>query len=209
MVTSTWREPPALIPLEVKEVVRNGSKLQPCPLLSFHIRFGQHGWATFYIDDYCGTLAVVSDWGAWAYRWGRSKAGLGIDPPDLSVCLYKRFRNDAHYVAKKLMSDVKDGYDAEATEREVRSRILDLRRQQRCTREQAKEAWDYLDSVAWHDGPHAVADELCSDELREFTGDEYYEYIEYSPPHAYYVLREQLLPAFFDALGAHLKECSL
>ena len=175
-------------------------------VLVFYLRFGSMGWADFYVDDEHGTLAVVSDWGTWSHRWGRGP-WLGRSE-ELSRMLYAQ--TNCYYVADKLSYGVKNGYDPEDTRDGVLECIVERRKTGGCTREAAREAYDYAKKeLCWDQPEHQIADALCEDPLREFTGDAYFEFLVYSPPHSYFVLRDQLLPAFFEVLGAHLKESTL
>ncbi len=198
MVKATWRQPPPLIPLET------GARTSD-DVLAIHLTFNAGGWATFYIDDARGTLAVVSDWGSWSHRWGRGP-WLAVEPPCLSRALAENFGKDVHYVAKKLCYGVNDEYDARATRVEVLSHILQRRREGTLTQSQAREAWDYAELIEWEHGPYVVAEELNSATMVDVMGCEYYEFIEYTPPTSYFVLREQLLPRFHEALQLHFAE---
>lgn len=198
MVQKVMRPAPPLPELEVAQV-EHGSTL------AIRLRFKGGGWATFYIDDDQGTLALVSDWGSWAHRWGRG-SWLGVDPPDLSrALLHLTERNSSDYVPRKLFMGVRDQYDEQETRRDVTRHILQSRRDRpaRHSRASAREAYDHLDSIEWG-SEHHVAEALTEWPLDDFFQSDFYEHIVYSPPSSYFVVRDQLVPAFHEALARYL-----
>lgn len=164
-------------------------------VISIHLLFQPHGWATFYVDDAQGTLAVASDWGSYSYRWGRG-SHLAVDPPDLSRALATRF--GAHYVANKLFPE-HHVYDPQATERAWRDWLIQLRRDGSIGREEAREAWDEIGLLDFGGEPPL-------DDAHKAMGSDVWELTETSE-HPWFVrLRDDLLPAFLAELRTELSK---
>lgn len=172
---------------------------------AIHLRFKPFGWATVYIDDERGTLAIESDWGTFSHRWGK---GTHLHPSSLLTQALPQFLKDRWYTAGKLGSGHKKEYDAQATERAVRERLLERRRAVRIAAPLAREAWGELDrAIDWDAGPEIVVMQL--DENRaicDALGMEgmNYELMERRHPSSYLVLRDQLIPALLEVLPAEL-----
>jgi hypothetical protein len=169
---------------------------------SIHLVFKSYGWATFYVDDAQGTLAVESDWGSYAHRWGRG-AWLGVEPHDLSLALATRLGID--YVARKLFLGRENelrAYDEKATERRWREDILQGRRRGWILRGDARDAWDALADVDFSSGPELVWHEAPR-ELRDVIGDPCEAFV-YTETPRFLTVRNVLLPAFLAALRAEL-----
>ena len=91
------------------------------------------GWAILLIDE-TGFFGVCSDYGDYAYLW----AGHGRkDFREFVIGLVK----NPEYAANKLSHGVRE-YDAEATQKNVRARILELRRDGRLEKDRARDEWD-------------------------------------------------------------------
>jgi hypothetical protein len=167
---------------------------------TYHLIFKPFGWATFYVDDQHGTLAIESDWGNYAYRWGRGQ-WLGVDPPDLSPDLSRALLQfgSCDYIARKLFRGQDEEYDPDATEREIRVEILRLRRSGTFDRDEARCAMTLVERIDWHDPSAAYSNE----ELRELI-EEPWEYVRRGPTAWFLVMRDQVLPAFLRVLREDL-----
>lgn len=118
---------------------------------AYHFVFEHGGWATFYIDDERGTLAVVSDWGTRSYRWGRG-AWLSVDPPDLSrALLHFTANNHYDYVTGKLFSGDREEYDQVETLKEFKRHLISRRRDGWLERDEARELWTQLLEIDFYD----------------------------------------------------------
>lgn len=167
---------------------------------AYYFRLAPVGWAIWYVDDRTGTLALESDWGSYAHRWGRGD-WLGVDPPDLTLAIATRLGTD--YLARKLFGDRARAYDAEKTKAAVRGRVLDLRRVCELDREEARAVWIQLDKVDWYCWENA------SRHLQELLAGvvlgEVFEYYRDSDTAWFLVVRDQLFPLLIDALRADRK----
>lgn len=104
-----------------------------------------------------GEITIVSSWGTYAYAW------WGTDKADFRDFILA-MRRDTDYLFRKLGG--RSIFDGEATEREIKSRILAARKQGLITAEQARDEWelserfeDYDDWSVWAATDHSFTDE--------------------------------------------------
>lgn len=90
------------------------------------------------ISRECGEILIHSSFGTWAYQWGN----LGI--PFRHFLLKANF----DYVFTKFMGDDLQCFDGEARVRAVFKMILRYSRESYLTKDQARELWDEVRSVA-------------------------------------------------------------
>ncbi len=171
--------------------------------LTIHLVFRPMGWATFVVDDAQGTLSIESDWGSYAYRWGRGE-WLGVEPPDLSRALAGHIGSDHDYIARKLVSPVHET-DVAATVRYVRKEILRMRRERALDAFDARWAWDCLVDVDTEDEFYSAMNELPLN--RYFC--EPWNLVLTRATGRFLVVRDHLLPAFVEQLRAHLRAADL
>lgn len=183
----------SLPPLSLKSTVVYDAR-------AYHFVFEPLGWATWYVDDRTGTLALESDWGSYAYRWGRG-SWLGVDPPDLSLALATRLGCD--YVARKLFGPRATAHDAEATKSEFRREIRERRRAGEFDRETARALWRELDDVDWSSAESVQQSFSYGLLAEQFT--DAWELCMESETAWFRVVRDQLLPVFLDALRKEAK----
>ncbi len=162
---------------------------------AYHFEFAPLGWATWYVDDRAGTLALKSDWGGYTHRWGRG-SWLGVEPPDLSRALATRLGAD--YIARKLVGTRARTHDAMATEAEFRREVTERRRAGHLDRETARLLWLELDDVDWSSA-ESVQREMACGLLAEHFTDAWESCVE-SDTAWFRVIRDQLLPVFLNAL---------
>jgi hypothetical protein len=182
------------------------SKVTVSRSLTIHARFAPHGWATFVIDDTQGTLSITSDWGDWAYRWGRG-SNLGVSSHDLSEALRTRFGHD--YVASKLLAGNTWVFDEDASRRRVRERLLRMRRERALSSEDAREAWNAIESE-FESVDQLVGIARDCDPLNDALDHQPWEYVGHVTSPRYLVLRDTLLPvlrkALVDGVGSSTAE---
>lgn len=116
----------------------------------YDLRWGKCGWATFTIDENGGLFNCQSDYGDYNYAWPRHGR--------------KSFK---HYIIQDLVRDPdyflgkvakEDYFDSQKAEKAWKAKIIELRKDGECTKEQAREAWDYL--------VHELDDSLSLDYLQ-------------------------------------------
>lgn len=171
---------------------------------AYSFRF-KWGWAIFTINESTGEVAICSDWGSYSHRWHVGALGERADGSRVTLTEFlagccSRDRDD--YVVRKLKLDsqskcLEDVFDREATLQGVRKCVREYRREQRLTRDEARELWH--EALAWVDHEYGCTFESCPDQLCRFlngTIDAAYEYIERKPSVRFVFLRDQLLPFF-------------
>lgn len=166
-------------------------------VLSVHLVFEPFGWATFYVDDTQGTLSIESDWGSWAYRWGRG-ANLGVEPHDLSLAIATGFGAD--YIARKRVAGATTVYDEVATRSGMRQEVLRLRRKQEISAEDAACVWEVIEQGDF--SSEAGVERVAWDSsVTEILADrEPWDWIEHGECPRFALLRDQLLPLFIAEL---------
>ena len=157
--------------------------------LTIHATFKPIGWATYVIDDDQGTLSITSDWGDWAYRWGRGK-WIGVDPPDLSLALKTRF--DIDYVANKLDPN-RQAFSWDKTQKELHRLIAQARRKGELSKEDARDAWDSLNYDLHFEEMLSTIHEHSV--LNSLFGDDTYYSAEYVDTSRFISLKQVVLPA--------------
>lgn len=92
-------------------------------------------WAEITVDEKLGLLQISSDYGGYEYRWGSH----GRES-------FKHFLveigRDKDYICKKLAG--RDEYDRDTTEDDLKARVLRARRENSCTKEEARAVWRYV-----------------------------------------------------------------
>jgi len=94
------------------------------------------GWAIIFLDS-AGCFAALSDYGDWSYRWSVLGFAEGEDIRKfLLTC-------DDDYLLRKLGQGRKE-YDPEGTLESAKSAIIEARRDDRWTKDEARDEWDSL-----------------------------------------------------------------
>lgn len=95
-------------------------------------------WASFVIDEYDGSLQIMSDFGDWSYLWG----------PNHGRKSFKHFlveiEKDPSYLTMKLGQGQDTVLDIDRTISAVKDIIIFRRRNLDFSREEAREAWDEI-----------------------------------------------------------------
>jgi hypothetical protein len=168
--------------------------------LTIHATFESFGgWATFVIDDAQGTLSITSDWGDWAYRWGRG-SHLGSSP-ELSEALAGGIGRDYDYCARKLTAGSATVFDEDATRKAMRKHVLDERRRGAIDRHHARAAWEESGGEFSNEDAFFHLLERSPD-LSEALGDEPWFFVRHADSPRFLTLREFLLPFLHRTLVA-------
>lgn len=102
----------------------------------YDIRWKRNGWATFTIDENGGLFSVQSDFGNYNYAWpnhGRES---------FKHYIIQELVRDPDYFLGKVAS--KDYFDSDKAEKQWKAKIIELRKDRECTKEQARDAWQFL-----------------------------------------------------------------
>lgn len=149
----------------------------------------REGWAVFLLDSN-GMLAVASDYGDYVYHWPRH----GWGPED-----FRRFLVglDASYLIGKL-SHGKRVPDAEATERNIRKEILQLRREKIMTKDRARSEWELVKRASF-DHEVEIHDWYLSTSLTDVL-----DLFQYQPEPQLVAFTQRVWPRFVAALQEDL-----
>ena len=126
-------------------------------------------WADITIDanGHTGRISIASDYGSWQNYWG----ACGSDFKDF----LGRLNED--YVANKF--DVKEQVDVEATVKLWKSEVINYRRQEDITQEQARDIWDEVEELALYSHNELESEMKASayliDFLREWSDTDWIE----------------------------------
>jgi len=162
-----------------------------------------HGWCDAYITE-LGQFTAQSDYGTFGYWWG-SPGTARAKPADTKLMVFVAFllgiETNPDYFVIKLTNGRDSQFDAETTEKAVKERLIEARRDDSMSAEDAREEWDSVDGriddeaafVAWSastslDDPH----ELAHYEVNRRDGDAF----------AGRVLIPELVPALREWLEA-------
>jgi hypothetical protein len=147
--------------------------------------FGVNGdsWSLWLLDQDSGSLCIVSDYGNWAHRWGRS----GFSEDSAGDFRREFIRFGAGYIRNKLGYGVPDVFDSDATRKAIQEKILSYRRECTIERDNAREWWDcaehfdnsedfsrFLDipgahELFWEDARHVKHNQSWLDHLTTVT----------------------------------------
>jgi len=176
----------------------------------FVFRGSLSGWVIFTICDETGELSVQSDWGCWGHRWNIEHLGNGAT---LTEFIRDRDPEHADYLANKLSysmpSDARRLPDEEGTEKAIRDRILELRRDGSVTAEDAREAWDDVEMLMmeYSEGGPSVAYWAMPESIFKVLGSDIYEhYFALKEAPCLTILRENLLPLLITELQSEQVE---
>ena len=101
----------------------------------YDLRWKYNGWATFTIDENGGLFSVQSDFGNYNYAW-----------PKHGRESFKHFLIEItmspDYILGKISNE--DYFDSDKAEKKWKSKIIELRKDRECTKEQARDAWEFL-----------------------------------------------------------------
>lgn len=147
---------------------------------------GIEGWGVFLLDS-TGMFAAVTDYGNYAYMWPIRHTGC------------KDFREffkhrDAYYVLGKCAPSGGREYQGEETEQFIKEQILEMRRNQSLTEEEARYEWDLVDEydLDYREGFGAWYEQTELDDAHEYA---VYGYKAHEK-----VFAEKLFPKFCDAV---------
>ncbi|HZK53480.1 MAG TPA: hypothetical protein VFC84_04740 [Desulfosporosinus sp.] len=101
----------------------------------YDIHFEHGGWAIFTIDENGGLFNCHSDYGDYNYSW-----------PNHGCKLFKHFildlARDTNYFLGKVAK--RDYFDSNKAVEQWKSRIIEIREDGECTKEQARDAWTFI-----------------------------------------------------------------
>lgn len=174
-----------------------------------HLRFhagpefptSQAGWAIFRIDETSGSLAVESDWGSYAYRWGHGGRREKTLREFLSTC-------SEGYIATKLLYGHRERvFDEDTTRKEMKKLAREWFKggEINIVLEQRGNAFELFRSLTSeiHEFCRNVANVNPDTDLYYLAGDlvkkafdPLYEHVRTEMPAWHQVLHQEIIPAF-------------
>lgn len=187
-----------------------------------HLRFhagpefptSQAGWAIFRIDESSGSLAVESDWGNYAYRWGHGGRRERTLREFLSTC-------SEGYIATKLLYGHREQvFDEETTRKEMKKAAREWFREGRINivLDEVGNAFELFRSLTSeiHEFCRNAAGVNPGTDLYYFAGDllkkafdPLYEHVHTEMPAWHQVLHQEIIPAFQAYLRGEIDEEAL
>ena len=176
--------------------------------VTYHLSTGKPlgGWVLATVNDETGELQIMSDWGSWSHRWNTDHLGS----PSLTHFIGDRA--GVHYLADKLTSrDEAHQFDPDATVKNLRARILELRRDWRTSHLTAREARDLWDEMGG-DLRDCTSFELFVERFYRIDGSNFVseriwedEAVVFKPSTGYMVLLHGILPALAQACAQRVR----
>lgn len=157
---------------------------------TWHLRFGDHGWACIILCERTGCVAVFSDWLSGTYRWNVSRSALGEE--SLAAFIV---RCDSWYLCNKLLHGQHEEVDVDATRTAIRTRIIKQRREkpfEKLDQWDARELWDEAANV---EGVGTM-----SNDMWRFLDGEPWNFIQHRETPAHRVMREEVVPLLQAAI---------
>lgn len=105
----------------------------------YDIRWKPYGWATITIDENGGVFNAQSDFGAYAYSWP------GHGRKSFKDFIVNDLASDPSYFLGKVAKE--NFFDSDLAFDKWKGEIISIRRERECTREQAREAYDFLNDL--------------------------------------------------------------
>jgi len=161
------------------------------------------GWAIITIDENGGIFNCQSDYGNYAYSW-----------PNHGRKSFKHFilelARDTHYLLKKVANE--DYFDYWKQKKHWKKVIAKARKDNECTKEQARDAWEFLDRLdSYEHSPQIIQEKLyTSDEIGAIAGSEpWYMFdteMDYSPSAKAFA--KKIMPMFAEIIKQEIEKVS-
>lgn len=167
----------------------------------YHFRFETTGWAIFTICETTGELNVQSDWGDYCHMW----PARGRGPGSLKAFIA---RAGGDYLADKLFYGKARGerneFSRELSRNAIKESIIEDRKNAKLDRDEARELWRQTEDLTDDDTAETFRMALNdTDELMDYLGGEWYEYLREEPTGRFLFIRDTLMPFFSKWLRDH------
>ena len=146
------------------------------------------GWAVILMDD-TGMFMAVSDFGDYCYKWTHH----GMDD-------FRKFmlKIEAGYFCGKVSSRTE--FQADRTKKAALKFLLELRRDNCWTKDEARKEWDMIQTVDFDN------EEERNEWVRNSDMDEAYEFFEMDYPSDVKYFAQRILPRLAEVIKAQLEE---
>ncbi len=195
----------------MKPLVATSTKVQTADSYRFTFDDFRCQWAIFTVNNSTGEFSIQSDAGSWSHRWNSS--GFTKEEQQSSKPLAQFLgKCDAGYVLDKLgyarTRDLDMEFDAAATKKDLRDKILEIRRGDEVTKDAARAAWNQLDDwLTDFDFETEIGRNKACEDFKDydplsvvFYRYEIYELFRYKPSQTHDFLYHDLLPFFKEYL---------
>lgn len=164
----------------------------------YDLRFREFGWAIFTIDENGGVFNCQSDFGDYSHCWpnhGRKTFKHFLIEINRSPdYLLGKISEENYFYFDKSLEDWKNG-------------IISRRKELECTKEEAREAWNFINDIDSSMPYQLLQNELYgSSELKALCSEPWYVFeteLDY-PPHAKRFVNE-IMPMFAEILKAEIE----
>lgn len=173
-------------------------------------------WANFTVNNSTGEFSIQSDAGSWSHRWNIGSLWEQDKQNGKPLAHFLGVTAGAGYILDKLgygqPRDLANIIDKEGTISGIRQKILENRREQDITKEQAKSGWDeakeWMDQYNFAEGGtgEAAIDAIYSGQyetlkdLFDLWGCYIHDFLEYKKSHTHNFLMDELIPFFQNHL---------
>lgn len=161
----------------------------------YDIRWDQWGWAIITIDENGGVFNAQSDYGSYAYSW-----------PNHGRKSFKHFilelARDKSYFLGKVAKQTYFNYEKHLGE--WKRKIIEMRRDRDCTKENARDAWEVITGLDDYSSSHQLIEKELyeSDIINELSfGEPWYVFetdLDYSPQALAFA--QEVMPMFAEIL---------
>lgn len=166
----------------------------------YDIRFGSYGWAIFTIDENGGLFHCQSDYGDYSYLW-----------PKHGRKSFKHFlieiTRSTDYLLGKISRETH--FDFDKCLRLWKKEIIKMRKEEEYSKEELREAWDFIENIDSGMPCECVQNELYdSREISKICGGEPWYVFETDkdyPPSAV-VFAKEVMPIFAEILKNEINE---
>ncbi|MDQ7095976.1 hypothetical protein REC12_20485 [Desulfosporosinus sp. PR] len=166
----------------------------------YDLRWKHNGWATFTIDENGGLFNAQSDFGNYSYAW-----------PNHGRKSFKHFivqdlARDPEYVLGKISKE--DYFNLEKAENGWKARIIDIRKQDACTKKQARDAWEFINELDLSGSVDYIQNEIySSSEISAISEEPWYDFeIELDYPYMAVRFANEVMPMLADILRKEIEE---
>lgn len=166
----------------------------------YDLRWKHNGWATFTIDENGGIFSVQSDFGNYNYAWPKN----GRES-------FKHFlieiTRSPDYVLGKISKE--DYFDPDKAEKKWKAKIIELRKDRECTKEQARDAWEFLVNDLNVDGSvdYLQSEIYGNSAIAALSEEPWYEFeIDLDYPRMAVRFVNEVMPMFADILRKEIED---
>ncbi len=163
----------------------------------YDLKFEGYGWATFTIDENGGLFSCMSDYGDYSYSWPRHGR------KSFKHFILELARDPYYFLGKVSMRTYFD-YDKAANK--WKREIIERRRAYNCSREEAREAWNFIEELDGTMSCDYVQSQLIDSGCIRKIWPEPWDEMDFDKdyPPATVIFAEKIMPVFAEVLKQEL-----